>query len=127
MRVVSARILLYVFIMSVSLIQVIELGHGILHTFKNPLHHHQIRKNRNSQAHTVVEHHFPKMKFAHEMDEPSAPDNFIALAYGFCQAFTDYEFSPNSFSLKYYTTVVECCYLVHICPPTPPPSLISLA
>ena len=123
----SARILLTVFLLSVSLIQLIELGHSILHQFKNPIHYHKIRKVKDFKDHSIAEHHFPKMKFAHEMDEPAYPNNFIAVAFGFYQKFTDYQFSSILFSQRYYTGVIERNYLVYFSPPTPPPPSIVLS
>jgi hypothetical protein len=127
MQLRSARILLGIFILSVSLIQVIELGHSILHHFENPIHYHQIRKVKDFKDHSLVDHHFPKMKFAHEMDETRSHNNFIALAYGFFQAFADYKFSCSPFIPIHYTGVIKHYCSVHFCPPTPPPLQIILS
>ena len=126
MQVRSARILLGVFILSVSLVQVIELGHTLLHSIENPIHFHKASKYKDFKDHSLADHHFPKMKFAHEMDEPAPPDNFIAIAFEFFQTFEYYQFSCCPFVQHHYTGVVERNYLVHFCPPTPPPLSITL-
>jgi len=109
----------------VSLIPLIELGHGILHSFNNPFHHHQIRKSRNLESHSLADHHFPKMKFAHEMEEAPST-NFMVLAYVFFHVQVEYKFSNNSFFLVHNTVVLEHYCSVYFCPPTPPPLSTSL-
>jgi hypothetical protein len=122
MKIRNAQILFGIFILSVSLLQLIELGHGILHHFENPIHYHKIRKVKDFKDHSIAEHHFPKMKFAHEMEESqSQNNNFIALLYGYFQELNEYQFSLNSSAQSHCTRAIENYSSVFICPPTPPP------
>ena len=124
MKLKSAIILLVIFGLSVSLPQAIEIGHGILHSFKNPIHFHKARKHKDFKDHSLKDHHFPKMKFAHEMDEPQTPSNFIALAYAFFQPIDQYDFSRSAFSKIRLLRPVEHDYVVYHSP-TPPPVVVA--
>lgn len=117
----SSRILLGIFVLSVSLTQLIELGHEVLHAFKNPIHYHKTRKHKDIKDHSLKDHDFPKMKFAHEMNEPQTPNNFIALAYVFIQPFDQHDFSRSPLAKVSLVRIVEHDYVVYHSPPTPPP------
>jgi len=117
----SARVLLVIFALSVSVTQLIELGHGVLHSIENPFHYHKASKYKDFKDHSIVDHHFPKMKFAHEMDEPQPSNNFIALVYGFFQTLSDYQFFNSSPTQSHCTRITEHDYVVYSTPPTPPP------
>ncbi|MBS1487096.1 MAG: hypothetical protein JST43_05860 [Bacteroidetes bacterium] len=121
MRIRSARFVLSLFILSASLVQLVELGHHVLHQFENPFHYHKVRKTKNFQDHTLADHHFPKMKFAYEMDEPAPPDNFIAIALGYIQPLFEYCCPLPLPTQNHFTKVIEHFSSIHTCPPTPPP------
>ena len=121
----SARILLVIFTLSASLTQVVELGHQILHSFQNPIHYHKVRKYKDVTDHSLKDHHFQKMKFSHEMDEPQSPSNFIALTFGFFQEFPEYNFYHRILSTAFRNGVIERDYRVDHSPPTPPPLVVG--
>jgi|GEM_PF-2621880 len=122
----NANILLAVFALSVSLISIFELGHEVLHTFENPIHHHAVKVRKATVSHTLVDHHFSKMKFAHEMEEaPQPSNNFIALLYGFFSPLDEYQFNTYTVLQLHQTSVVQSCYSVHTSPLTPPPLVHS--
>lgn len=125
MKLASARILLGIFLLSVSLIQLIELGHEVLHTFKNPVHYHSARKYKDFKDHSLEDHHFPKMKFAHEMNEPQQPNNFIALAYVFFQPLYLFDFSRSAHARVSGSEIINREYAVYHSPPTPPPLVVA--
>ncbi|MBS1508583.1 MAG: hypothetical protein JSS79_18245 [Bacteroidetes bacterium] len=120
----SARILLGIFLLSVSFVHLITLGHSLLHRVNNPLHYHSTHDSRSFKSHSLADHHFPKMKFAYEMNEPSPGPNFIAIAFGLCQPLAEYSFKNSFQSLTPCTEVVEHSYFVYSAPPTPPPSVL---
>ena len=122
MAIRNGRILFVIFIVSVSLVPLIETGHSLLHSFNNPFHHHTVRRQGTISNHTINDHHFSKMQFAYEMDEaPSTTNNFIVLAYAFYQ--TCFNLSTLlRFTIQQPNTVVtESLYAVYFCPPSPPP------
>jgi hypothetical protein len=118
----SARLVLTVFLISSSLLSMIELGHDVLHRFNNPFHQHRVRQFKNYQSHSLVDHHFPKMKFAYEMEESQQPtNNFIVLLFGFFHAINQQPFSRESVMHVHSTQVIEPSSSPYLCPPSPPP------
>jgi hypothetical protein len=119
----SASILLAVFIAAVSIVSLIEGGHELLHTFKNPLHYHSAKHRVND--HALRDHlHFSKMKFAHEMEASVSTGNFISLSFVF--------FQDTNHALLVLTEDVHATAYPHIAdqlsphPPTPPPLAIIM-
>jgi hypothetical protein len=118
----SARIVLVLFALSASMAQLIEVGHDLLHRINNPFHHHAVRTFKNIPNHSLADHHFPKMKFAHEMDEPATPSSFIVLAFGFVQPIKTFQFSTDLSSLSHHTPYLQRDYWFFLSPPVPPPT-----
>ncbi|MGC4021714.1 MAG: hypothetical protein QM734_07105 [Cyclobacteriaceae bacterium] len=121
MRVSSARIVLTLFILSASIVQLVELGHSALHSFKNPFHYHKASSVKDFKDHSLADHNFPKMQFAYEMDEAPSPNNFVVIAFGFFQSFLEYKCSYSFNDQTHFTMVIEPSYSFSMCPPTPPP------
>jgi hypothetical protein len=121
----ASRILLAVFLFSVSIIPSIEAGHDLLHTFQNPFHDHVIRHSAGFR-HSSSDHGFfgRKMKFAHEMDEANTAPNLVWFAYSF---FTEIENTACRQAGNLSTGVTPSFtvnYLVTLLPPVPPPQRV---
>ncbi len=117
----AARILLAVLSLSVIIMPVLELGHGLLHGFENPFHYHKIHTTRQSENHTLKQHHFPKKKFAHQMDDHPTCSGFVILLYCFFEPAI--KFSCSNFGSKqlHYTRIADCFLTADFFPPFRPP------
>ncbi len=118
-----ARILLAILTLSVLVVPLLELGHGLLHSFENPFHYHQIHVAKKSENHTLKQHHFPKMKFAHEMEEHQPCSGFVILLYCFYQPLTDFSFTIAPFTQNHSTRFTEYFLPIDFTPPFRPPSV----
>ena len=122
----NSRILLVIFFISVSIIPLVELGHDLLHSFKNPFHYHEVY-HKSYSTHSVGDHHhFGKMKFAYQMEENQHMDNLVWFAYQFSKSIDEFTSTPNVVLLIHNTRITELSYCVHSSPPTPPPLAILL-
>jgi hypothetical protein len=55
----------------------------------------------------LKDHHFPKMKFAYEMDQPAPAPNLIAIAFAFFQPLTEHSFSLQYFLATHTTPAID--------------------
>ncbi|HWA33479.1 MAG TPA: hypothetical protein VG737_05090 [Cyclobacteriaceae bacterium] len=120
MKRTAGVIILTALIVSVVLPSALELGHDLLHSISNPFHNHRVRHNAGI-SHVLKDHHFKKMRFAYQMEEPAGPPNLMALLFGLSPA-------PNSIlvirvSISTSTTqpFIPGCARLAAPPPTPPP------
>ncbi len=122
-----SRILLVIFFLSVSIIPMIEMGHDILHRFKNPFHYHD-GGHQLYAVHSTADHFgFQKMKFAHQMEDNQPMHNLVWFAYQFSKSLESFASAPHeAVTLNHYTIITESPYAVHASPPTRPPLAIEV-
>ena len=117
----NSRVLLVIFFISVSIIPLVEMGHDLLHSFKNPFHYHGLH-HKSYSIHTVGDHHhFGKMKFAYQMEENQHIDNLVWFAYQFSKSVEEFSSISSVVLLEHNTRTTKSTYIIYTTPPTPPP------
>jgi hypothetical protein len=116
-----ARILLGLILLSALLVPLIEIGHSLLHGFENPFHYHKVHALNKNENHTVKKHHFPKMKFAHEMEEKEPCGSFLILLFCFLHPISELNVANNSTQQKFYPVAFNHYTPSNLLPPYRPP------
>jgi len=121
MRRGQSTILLAIFLLSVSVIPAVELGHDLLHKFTNPFHTHAVRLT-SAGVHSMADHHhFRHMRFTHEMEEAHSADNLVWFAYCFFKEAEHFKITRSVQQPEYIAPLSKLDYVVTLLPPAPPP------
>lgn len=112
----SARIVLFIFTLSIVLFPLLEAGHDVLHHFENEFHHHTA-----SHHHTLKDHHVHDHHDLDEQEEESTAGAYFSFLFAFF--FRQYKTPVTRSNIPLsYNDVFNCVYnSITQCPPTPPP------